>query len=447
MSLAFVSQILMQAWREVDQSRQVWLFWFAVITGATALGAAVASEGRNVGSMLISWLVTVLMIVGWLHVVASALKQSTPSNFQLVPGFRRRLVGIVTVTYVSLVAAIGATWLFAFGRFDWALSAVAIAAVVMAAMAFCMGGQLYAWIVAVIVVGGSSLVSGSEAARLLFADASRLPGVLVVIALGTAGLAMLLTQRRALGIPWSDAIWRGDPVVWQRPSSFAYRSVLRRDIAKRNIEALGFHSLGPGAHWTLVVVVAPALGAIFAYMLLTENGYLWMLAAATPALLTTSATYWLRSAAYVTRDEQVLVQLSPNVPRGQEWNRLILTGYARSFAMALLIAAVLCVIALFIAPVPAPMAVVTPFVIASCLPPALVLTTKYLGSKPPNVFSFIAPILLSGSATAVLFFTYDARPSLFLPVAATLVVMTIGALMVRWKAALRSPRLFLDTRA
>ena len=107
-----------------------------------------------------------------------------------------------------------------------------------------------------------------------------------------------------------------------------YRWALYRAIAKRDFKALAFHALGPGAHWTSAVLMAPVLCGICAMLLLTNNRFAWIAAVVMPAVLTASGAPLARSTAHGTRAEQELVRLSPNVPRGEVLNRWVLTGHA-----------------------------------------------------------------------------------------------------------------------
>jgi len=118
-----------------------------------------------------------------------------------------------------------------------------------------------------------------------------------------------------------------------------------------------------------------------------------------------------------------------------------------SFAATLFIGAMFSVIVLFVAPFPHAPAVLIALMLTTALPPALLLITDYSRLKPPNAASIIAPFLLSGSAAGVLLLTYVARPSLLLPVAVTLIVLTIGAFVVRWNVAVRAPTFFPAARA
>jgi len=173
MSLGFVRHILMQPWHEARQIGQAWLVWLALLTGVAVLGATVGSGGRNPGHILIFLPAAALIFFGWLQLVLTALKQTTPSNARLVPGLRRRVTAVIIATYIGLAAVIGAVCLSIFGTINWGLASVSIGGLVMATAAFSVGSRLAAWTVFVVFIGGWQTESGRQAAGLFFVAAGQ----------------------------------------------------------------------------------------------------------------------------------------------------------------------------------------------------------------------------------------------------------------------------------
>lgn len=444
------AQILLQPWLERRQAGSPWLVWLLLAVAVVLPIVGLASRGIEFAMLLFVSPVSLLVLMSWWMLAESALKQNKASNSNLVPGFRRRLIGTMLASYLAGSLAIGGVVALGFGlliatQWNGVGTTVALAALFLATVGLSLSNQLFSWAAALFFIGGMQIdgVRRAVNAAFSFNESQQFLSALIALTAGSIGLAWTYSRPRHIERKWTIEAWRIDALKQQRSASPLYRWALRRAVEHKNIDALIAHATGPGAHWTIAAMSIPLALIVYGFLFFTKNPYLWMLVIAMPLILSSSSAEAVRQAAYVTRAEQALVLLAPHTPQGRELNRSLLLTYTKTFAFELITILTLTLpLVYFLGPAPYSKTVLATVAIVCSLPPALRLVTDYSRLKQPSAASIIPGILFGFVALVVLYLAYDSSPDSVLAAALLIVVGVCALFVIRCRWAIRAPSFF-----
>jgi hypothetical protein len=134
-------QLMRQALHEKASPGSKWLTWGLLASSIlVTLGFGLWLQHWQAGLLMGDVLLGVVAILWWARLVSVSVQQNLPSHACLVPQLRRRLMWVVTASFVAVVPVLAAIAALAIGHFGYLLCALA------ALFPFTLLQQRYAWL-------------------------------------------------------------------------------------------------------------------------------------------------------------------------------------------------------------------------------------------------------------------------------------------------------------